>query len=244
MPKLHIYKNEKETCSAFAQWFAELVNNTLKVQERFTVALSGGDTPRPFYKVMASDYYDKIDWKRIHIFWGDEKLSSSGNITSHSDNAQKTLFDHVPIPSNQVHTIRTDIAPEESAKEYENKLHEYFGDKPTTFDLAILGIGKNGNTLSLFPGNDVNSEKTAWVIPIYNKEEDLYRITLTSTVINASNETAFLVTGKSKQDAVQYALKGKYNPAKSPAQLIQTAHKPVHWFLDEGAAEKLIHLTP
>lgn len=244
MPKLHIYKNEKETCNAFAEWFAAQVSNVLKQQERFTVALSGGDTPKLFYKILASDYSDKIDWSKMHIFWGDEKFVSSSNDLSNAAMAENVLFNHVVIPKEQIHVIRTDIPPEESAKQYENLLHEYFHGTSTTFDLAILGMGKDGNTLSLFPGNDENNEKKAWVIPLYHKKEDLYRITLTSTVINASTETAFLITGKSKQDAVQDALKGKYDPEKHPAQLIQAIDKPVHWFLDEGAAGKLIRLTP
>ena len=71
MPKLHIYKNEKETCNAFAEWFTEQAANTLKAKERFTVAFSGGDTPKLFYKILASNYADKIDWNKIHIFFGD-----------------------------------------------------------------------------------------------------------------------------------------------------------------------------
>lgn len=244
MPKLHIYKNEKETCNAFADWFTELVKTTLSVQERFTVAFSGGDTPKLFYKILAENYTDKIDWSKMHIFWGDEKFVSSSNDISNANVAEKTLFEHVLIPKGQINIIRTNINPQDSARQYENLLHQYFDGGQTTFDLAILGMGKNGNTLSLFPGNDVNNEKSAWVVPVYNKEEDLYRITLTSPVINASNETAFLVTGKSKRDAVEQALKGKYDPEKYPAQLIQTANKPVHWFLDEGAAGKLIRLIP
>jgi len=244
MPRLHIYKNEKETCNAFAEWFAEQVKNALKNQERFTVAFSGGDTPKLFYKILASDYLDKIQWRKVHVFWGDEKFVSSSNDISNAELAEKTLFQHAPIPKDQIHIINTGIAPEESARQYENLLHSYFDKSPTTFDVAILGMGKNGNTLSLFPGNVENNEKTACVIPVFHKEEDLYRITLTSPVINASNETAFLITGKTKQDAVQHALKGKYDPAKNPAQLIQTVDKPVHWFLDEGAAGKLIRLTP
>ncbi len=244
MPKLHIYKNEKETCSAFAAWFAEQVIKTLNSNERFTVAFSGGDTPKLFYKILAADYVNKIDWSKMHVFWGDEKFVSSSNNTSNADVAEKTLFEHVSIPKEQIHVIKTDIAPQESAGQYGSLLHKYFDSRPTTFDLTILGMGINGNTLSLFPGNNENNEKTAWVMPVYNKEEDMYRITLTSPVINASNETAFLITGKSKQDAVQHALKGKYDPEKYPAQLIQTADKPVHWFLDEGAAGKLIRLTP
>jgi 6-phosphogluconolactonase len=244
MPKLHIYKNEKETCNAFAGWFAEQVSNTLSSNARFTVAFSGGDTPKLFYKILASEYADKIDWTKVHVFWGDEKFLSSSNSTSNAEMAEKILFENVPIPKEQIHIIRTDISPDESAKQYEGLLHTYFDNHEHTFDVAILGMGKNGNTLSLFPGNDENNEKTAWVIPLYNKEEDLYRVTLTSPVINASNETAFLITGKSKQDAVQHALKGKYDPEKYPAQLIQTVDKPVHWFLDEGAAGKVIRLIP
>jgi len=244
MPKLYIYKNEKETCNAFAQWFAEQVNKHLESNERFTVAFSGVDTPQLFYKILAADYASKIDWAKIHVFWGDEKFVTSPNNTSNAEAAEKILFQHVPIPKEQIHIIRTDIAPEGSAQQYQALLHKYFDDSGPTFDLAILGMGKNGNTLSLFPGNNENTVRSAWVIPVYNKEEDIYRITLTSTVINASKETAFLITGKSKQDAVQHALKGKYDPEKYPAQLIQTADKPVHWFLDEGAAGKLIRLTP
>lgn len=244
MPKLHIYKNEKETCNAFAEWFAELITSTLKEKERFTVAFSGGDTPKLFYKILARNYADKIDWSKMHIFWGDEKFVSSAEDMSNAGMTEKILFEHVPIPKDQIHVISTNINPQDSARQYENLLHQYFDNGQTTFDLAILGMGKNGNTLSLFPGNDVNSEKSAWVVPVYNKEEDLYRITLTSPVINASIETAFLVTGKSKQDAVEHALKGKYDPEKYPAQLMQAANKPVHWFLDEGAAGKLIRIIP
>lgn len=244
MPKLHIYKNEKETCTAFAEWFTELVTTTLTVKERFTVALSGGDTPKLFYKVLASSFLNKIDWSKIHVFWGDEKFVSSPANLSNAHMADKNLFEYAPIAKKHIHVIRTDIAPQDSARQYENLLHQYFDGRETTFDLAILGMGKNGNTLSLFPGNDENNEKTAWVIPVYNKEEDLYRITLTSPVINASDVKAFLITGKSKQDAVQHALKGKYDPEKYPAQLIQPADKSVHWFLDEGAAGKLIRLIP
>lgn len=244
MPKLHIYKNEKETCVGFAEWFTKLVTDTLKVKERFTVALSGGDTPKLFYKILATNYTNKINWSKIHIFWGDEKFISSPVDLSNASVADKTLFHYVSIPKDQVHIIRTDITPQDSAREYESMLHQYFNDNASTFDLAILGMGKNGNTLSLFPGNDENNEKKAWVIPVYNRDEDLYRITLTSPVINASVVKAFLITGKSKQDAVENALKGKYDPEKYPAQLIQPSDKSVHWFLDEGAAGKLIRLIP
>src|SRR3954471_1429795 len=210
MAKLHVYKSEKETCYAFAGWFAELVDETLKKQPKFCVALSGGDTPKLFYKVLASDYADKIEWSKIEVFWGDEKFVSSSESTSNAALAEKLLFENINLPAEQIHEIRTDKPPEEASKEYEQLLRSYFKGKEHTFDLVILGMGKDGNTLSLFPGHEENNERTSWVIPVYNKEEDLFRITLTSPVINASKVKAFLITGKNKQDAVQHALKGKY----------------------------------
>ena len=138
MPKLHLYKNEKETCSAFAEWFAEQVKITLDRQERFSVAFSGGDTPKFFYKILAAEYSEKIDWSKIYVFWGDEKFVSSLNNTTNAELAAKTLFDHVNLPKDHIHVIRTDIAPEESARQYEKLLREHFNNQSNTFDLAIL----------------------------------------------------------------------------------------------------------
>lgn len=240
MPKLHIYKNEKETCIQIAEWMAEIVASTLEKQDRFTIALSGEDIPALFYKVLVLDYKDKIDWNRIYIFWGDDCCASFSDDKANIKSTIKNSIESLPISKKQIYTIRTDTNPADSAKEYQNLLHKYFGANDTTFDLVVLGLGEDGNTLSLFPGNIENNEKEAWVIPVYNKEEDVFRITLTSPVINKAAVKAFLVTGKKKQDAVEQVLKGKYDPEKFPAQLIQTVNKNVHWFLDEAAAGKLI----
>ena len=243
MPKLHIFKNEKETCVEFAGWLAELIRQTLTQQNRFTIALSGEETPGLLYKILATDYGSKVDWSKVHLFWGDEKYVYYSNDKNTAKQGIKNFIENLPVPEEQIHLIRTDIPPSESAIEYEEVLHKYFYNKENTFDLAILGLGEDGNTLSLFPGNDNNNEKEAWVMTVYNKEEDLFRITLTSPVINNAAVKAFLITGKKKQEAVENVLKGKYDPEKYPAQLIQIANKQVHWFLDEGAAGKLIKPT-
>jgi 6-phosphogluconolactonase len=243
MPRLHIYKNEKETCYAFAQWFTDLAKETLDKQDRFTVALSGVDTPRLIYKILATEYATKIDWARVHIFFGDERLVSFADEKNSASGALKMLTDSVPLPQEQIHVIRTDIAPEKAAQEYEGLLHSYFDDKEKSFDLVILGIGEQGNLLSLFSYEEETNHRDAWVIPVLDKQEDVFKVTLTIGAINASSVKAFLVTGKKKEDVVQQVLKGKYDPEKYPAQLIVTANKTVHWFLDEGAAGKLIRPT-
>lgn len=240
MPKLHIYKNEKETCYAFAEWLAEVINDTLQKQERFTVALSRGDIPKLLYKILATDYVNEIDWSRIHVFRADESLVSYPDEKSNPAIDLKMCIDQVPVPKSQVHNIDTKIAPEEAAKQYENLLQSYFKDNETTFDLVILGMGEQGNLLSLFPDGEEKNHNDGWVMPVYDKQEDLYKVTLTISAINAAAVKAFLVTGKKKEDVVQQVLKGKYDPERFPAQLVVTANKQVHWFLDEGAAGKLI----
>ena len=240
MPKLHIYNNEKETCHAFAEWVAELAKETLNKQERFTIALSGVDSPKLLYKILAAEYTTKIDWSKVHIFFSDERMVSYPDEKNSSATTLKPLTDHLQLASDQIHLIRTDIAPEDAAKEYENLLHSYFKDSQKSFDLVILGIGEQGNLLSLFPNEDETNHRDAWVIPVYDKQEDVFKVTLTVTAINAASVKTFLVTGKKKENVVQQVLKGKYEPEKYPAQLIITANQNVHWFLDEGSASKLI----
>ncbi|GEO10956.1 6-phosphogluconolactonase [Segetibacter aerophilus] len=240
MPKLHIYKNEKETCYAFAEWLANLVKETLTKQDRFTIALSGGDTPKLVYKILATDYATSIDWTRIHLFWGDQSFISSPDEKYNPTLGLKNLIDDLPVSKNHVHSIRTDVSPQDSATEYENLLRTYFTEPESTFDLVILGMGEQGNLLSLYPFSEESHHAGSWVMPVYDKQDDLYKVTLTISAINASAVKAFLITGKKKEDVVQQVLKGKYEPEKAPAQLIVAANKPVHWFLDEGSAGKLI----
>jgi len=240
MPRLHIYKNEKETCYAFAEWFADVVKETLDKQDRFTIALSGSYIPKLVYKILAAEYVTKIDWNKIHIFFGDERLVCYPDEKHNAATALKLLTDSAPLAKEHIHVIRTDIDPKEAAKQYEDLLHSYFEDRQKSFDLVILGMGEQGNLLSLLPYEEETNYRDAWVVPVYDKQEDVFKVTLTIAAINASSAKAFLVTGKKKEDVVQQVLKGKYEPEKYPAQLIVTAGKTVHWFLDEGSAGKLI----
>ena len=240
MRKLHIYKSEKETCYAFAKWLVELIKETLDKQDTFTLSLSSGDIPKLFFKILAADFATEIDWSRIHIFSGDEKFVSFSNNKNSSSSAINILCEGLPIVKEQFHTIRTDISPQKSCEEYEALLRKYLKDSNQTFDLVILGMDEQGDVPSLLSQTEETIHRDEWVLPVYDKEEDIYRVALTMSAINASSVKAFLVTGKKKEDIVEKVLKGKYEPEKYPAQLIDSSNKPVHWFLDEGAATKLI----
>jgi 6-phosphogluconolactonase len=239
MPKLHIYKNEKETCHAFAGWVADLVNETLSKQDRFAIAFSGVDAPKLVYKILATDFEAKIDWTKVHLFVADERLVSYPTERDRLTTICKN-FEELPVPKEQIHLIKTDVGPEESTKQYEELLDSFFEGRKKSFDLVILSMGEQGNVLSMSPNEEDTSGRSEWVISVYDKQEDVFKITLTVAAINAASVKAFLVTGKKKEDVVQQVLKGKYNPEKYPAQLITTANTAVHWFLDEGAASKLI----
>lgn len=235
---LQVYKDSLETTTALADWMISLIQKTLEVKDRFTIALSGGETPKKLYQKLASDdYREKIKWDRLHIFWGDERFVPFTDDSNNAKMAFDNLLSKVNIPADQVHTIRTDITPEASAKQYENILHKYFNDKQTTFDLVLLGMGDDGHTLSLFPGNEILKEKKSWVSAVSSKEKG-ERITLMPTVVNRALSIAFLVTGEGKAKILHEVL-GNVKQNNYPAQLIKPANGELYWFIDEEAAKYL-----
>lgn len=253
--QLNISKNIEELSFKAAEWMVDYIHKTLHLQERFTIALSGGSTPKKLHLLLASDQFkNRIDWQKLHVFWGDERYVPFNDDRNNAKMAFDTLLDRVPVPKSQIHIMRTDIEPEESAKEYENILREYFpraagyklqaaseepktiNHKPQTFDLVLLGLGDNAHTLSLFPGEEIIHEQDHWVRSVFVKEINMQRITLTAPVVNLSKRIAFLVSGQDKTEAVSRILSNDYAPDLYPAQVIKPVNGELVWFLDEGAA--------
>jgi 6-phosphogluconolactonase len=238
--ELHVFKNPDELSMAAAKWIADDVAATLKKQDRYTIALSGGSTPKALHKILAAaPYKEQIDWSRLHIFWGDERDVPFQDDRNNAKMAYDTLLDFVPVPAAQIHVMRTDIAPEQSAAEYETILHTYFDKTPTSFDLVLLGMGDDGHTLSLFPGTAAVHEEKAWTIAYFLKAQDMYRITLTKTIVNRSAKIAFLTTGAAKAHALKEVQQGGYNPDLYPSQEIKPVSGELYWFVDEAAAAGL-----
>ena len=259
--QLNIYNNIEELSQHVAEWMVDYIHKTLQLQDRFTIALSGGGTPKKLHLLLASgSFKNKIDWQKLHVFWGDERYVPFTDERNNAKMAFDTLLDHVPVPKSQIHIMRTDIDPEESANEYEEILKDYFpgaasykpqgtskqttDDSPLTthhssFDLVLLGLGDNAHTLSLFPGEEVIHEKNHWVRSVFVKEINMQRITLTSPVVNLSKHIAFLVSGEDKADAVSHVLLNDYTPDLYPAQSIKPVNGELYWFLDEAAAIRM-----
>ena len=232
--QLHIYKDGDAVCEALAEWIVELMNKTLQQKERFTWALSGGETPKKLYQLLASEKFSKkINWSKIFIFWGDERVVPFDDERSNAKMAYDNLLYNVAIPSSQINKILTDVTPEESAKQYEKLLHKYFDDKQTTFDLALLGMGDDGHTLSLFPDSENLNDKASWVKTDNIEHTGMKRITLMPAVINRSCAIVFLVTGKNKAKVLKEILQEQLQ--NYPASLIKPLTGELHWFVDEAA---------
>jgi len=237
--ELHRYKDGEALSQAAAKWIAARIGATLQKAGRFTIALSGGSTPKRLHQILAqSPYKEQIDWSKLHVFWGDERAVPFEDDRNNAKMAYDTLLNFVPVPAAQIHVMRTDISPEESASEYEKLLHQYFDKTPFSFDLVLLGMGDDGHTLSLFPGMPIVHEEKAWAKSFWLPAQDMSRITITKTIANKSAAVAFLTAGAAKAHALGEVLEGAYNPDKYPSQEIKPTGE-LHWFVDEAAAAGL-----
>ena len=234
---IHQYRNIIEVNKGLAEWLVQDIQKVLLQQDRYTIALSGGSTPKSFYELLAKNYADKIDWTKVHVFFDDERYVPFTDERNNAAMVHKALLQHVNIPAGQVHNMQTDVSPMDSAKAYGLLLHQYFDDHKHTFDLVLLGMGDDGHTLSLFPGNAVVNERTKWVSEVLLDAAGSYRITLTAPVVNMAEKIIFLITGQGKAHMLQKVLQGRAN--QFPSQLIQPASKNLMWFIDDAAGMNL-----
>ena len=238
--KLHIFDDKEILSEQLAEWICDLISDTLKHQQFFTIVLSGGGTPKILYQKLASEKYKtRIDWQRIHVFWGDERVVPFSDERNNAKMAFDFLLNQVDIPASQIHIMRTDIEPNFAVAEYRKKLHTFFDSTGHSFDLVLLGMGDDGHTLSLFPGSLLINEDSRWVNSVYNEQQQMYRITLMPLLVNKAGKVVFMVDGEKKAGVLEKVLEGEYKPAEFPAQLISPENGELHWFLDKAAAKKL-----
>ena len=223
-----------------AEHFVALAKEAVAARGVFSVALAGGATPRAGYALLATkEYAVRVDWSRIHVFWGDERCVPPDNMDSNYRMAREALLDGVPLPAKNVHRMRGEMATEDSASDYEKTLRLFFGDDLPRFDLVLLGMGRDGHTASLFPGMAVLDEERRWVVAHYEDSVGGWRVTLTPFVINAALNVTFIVSGEAKAKRVAQVLKGPYLPKALPVQLINPVEGRLLWLLDAEAATLL-----
>jgi 6-phosphogluconolactonase len=218
-----------------AEWLCGLAQASDRV---FAVCLSGGSTPKRLYECLAApEIATRFPWSLTHWFWGDERFVPHDDHDSNYRMAREAFLSWVPVPNNNIHPMPTEgLSPDQAAAAYDRALQRFYGadelalNRPL-FDVTLLGIGEDGHTASLFPGQPALRETERWAVAVIGAKAEA-RVTLTYPALDSSREVAFLVTGKQKRDAVARAQAG--DPT-IPAALVRPIGR-LHWFMDRAAA--------
>lgn len=251
--ELKISENSDQLYKSIAQDFMQRAHDCIAKKGVFTVALSGGSTPKKLFALLSAEpYKSNVAWDKIYFFFGDERYVSHDQPDSNFFTARHGLFNNVHVPMAHVFPMRTDCKdPNKAALDYAATLRSTFNvakDDIPCFDLVYLGLGTNAHTASLMPDTDlVKAYARAYdggnhaeiVAACWVEELNMYRITFTPPLINHSSCIAFLVEGAEKAKPVWEILIGPFDPITYPAQLIQAEQGKVVWFLDNAAAAQL-----
>ncbi len=242
--EIKIFESLQALSHAAADCFVQDGTTAIESRGRFTVALSGGSTPRSLYSLLASDEYrSRLDWSKVHFFWGDERSVPPIHVDSNFRMARETLLSRINAPMSNIHRILAEkTVTSEAAKSYAEELKRFFsltdGQWPR-FDLILLGMGPDGHTASLFPGTPVIHEAQALVAAPWVDKFKTYRITMTPPVINHAAHILFFVAGADKAAALREVLEGDYRPDFYPSQVIRPTEGRLTWMIDQAAAALL-----
>jgi 6-phosphogluconolactonase len=209
---------------AAANYFVKLANDCIEKKGKFTVALSGGSTPMALYKLLASPTFNhQIDWKKVFIFWGDERYVPLDSSENNAFNAKNVFLNKIKIPAKNIFVIPVDETPTNAAIYYEATIKIFFKTDKPVFDLILLGMGDDGHTASLFPYSSILQEKNKLVKEVFLADKNAWRVSLTEPIINAAMHKLFLIAGKSKAAMLDIVLNGEKNIEIYPAQMIENA---------------------
>ena len=239
------------TREALAQSFAAMLIKDLdriEPEHFYTIALSGGSTPEHIFRYLSENYYDRISWEKLLVFWGDERCIAPEDEESNYRMAYESLLQNVPIPDANVFRIRGEDDPAEEARQYSDLVSSMvpeFRGVPQ-FDLMLLGLGSDGHTASIFPDRpDLLTSGQLYEVAM-RPDRKQKRITATARLINNSSKIYFIVTGKDKATVVSKVLEGKSGSELCPASRIMPGSGQLVWMLDTEAASllKAEHKTP
>jgi 6-phosphogluconolactonase len=230
-----LFDDAETLAHGVAEWLCGLAQASNRA---FAISLSGGSTPRRLYECLAAPpIAARFPWSRVHWFWGDERFVPHDHPDSNYRMARIALLSRASVPKDNIHAVLTEgLSPEQSAAAYETTLKRFYGahklapDRPL-FDVTLLGIGDDGHTASLFPGQAALRETQRWAIAVIGAKSEP-RITLTYPALDSSRDVAFVVTGKEKRNAVARAQAGD---RATPAAGVRPVGR-LHWFTDRAAA--------
>jgi 6-phosphogluconolactonase len=238
---IRIFDDPAKLFQGAAEEFASQATSAVRSRGRFTVALSGGSTPKSLYSLLAQNR--SLPWDKIYFFFGDERHVPPDSPESNYRMVVESLLSKIPTPAANVFRIPAENPDaKEAAKIYEQTLRQFFNTAAAgfpRFDVVLLGMGPDGHTASLFPGTSALQEKSRWVVSNWVDKFKTDRITLTLPVLNNAAVVMFLVSGQDKAQPLKEVLEGKESGDLYPSKLIQPVDGELIWMLDRAAGAQL-----
>jgi 6-phosphogluconolactonase len=233
----------QELFAAAAEEVVRAANDAVAERGRFTIALSGGSTPRNLFNLLATNARNVLPWDHMFFFFGDERHVPPTDPESNYRMADESLLSKVPVPAGNVFRIAAENPDAAAAAEaYEKTLQKFFALQPgqfPVFDLILLGMGPDGHTASLFPNTAGLQEKSRLVIANWVEKFKTSRISLTLPVLNAARCVTFLVSGTDKAQALRAVLEGDAPGEQYPSKLVRPTDGKLIWLIDRAAASEL-----
>ena len=235
--KVVILKDAPALAHAAAEMIMQCAAAAIAARGRFTIALSGGSTPEAAYEIIKRDFSAQGNWARWFIFMGDERAVPVDDPVSNLGMATRTMLHGLPIASEQIFAVHTQLPPAAAAADYEKRIKDFFGSADPRFDLILLGLGDDGHTASLFPGHSARHEASRLVTwsPPGTLPPPVDRITFTFPLINQARKAVFLMTGEKKKKVVQQLLSKDVNPELIPAANVHPIDGELVYMMDQAA---------
>lgn len=235
-PAIRVFETPQDVALAARDEFVARAQAAIAARKRFDVVLAGGRTPEATYKLLVKS---DVDWKRVHVWFGDERCVPPVHEDSNFHMAASALLSHVPIPAAQVHRLQGELDAYRAAEAYEHEIRASLrlgeGEWPR-FDLVFLGLGADGHTASLFPGTTALDEEDVLCCGTWVEKLKAYRLTLTLPVFNAAAAVLFLACGADKARAFEQASAASPTPPPPPAGRIRPVSGDLEWLVDRAAA--------
>jgi len=244
MPEIRVFQNLEELSQAAAARFAEITAQPRSDNRPFSIALSGGHTPKHLYELLATqEFSSRIPWSNVHLFQVDERCVPPTGTESNYRMIREAMLDEIPLPSGHFHRMTAEQPDRDAAaRSYARELQTIAAESSAKWprlDLIFLGLGEDGHTASLFPSSAALEEEKLAVCPNWIEKLGMWRLTLTYPVLNAAARIIFLVAGAEKAEIVRRILRSPQGTPLYPAQRVKPSNGTVTWFLDEAAAQFL-----
>lgn len=237
-PRIVVIPTPEKWAQKAADLIIEQAQAAIEARGTWSFVLSGGGTPKPVYQALA-ERKGEIDWQNTFIFFGDERCVPPDHPESNYRMAKEAFLDAVPIEQQNIFRMIAEIGPKEAAEDYQGMIEAHFFKAEKRFDTLLLGLGNDGHTASLFPGEPALKEDTAWVVPSHNPHNQTERLTLTFPAINSARNILFLVTGESKAPVIADVIQNPSGFPNYPAKQVIVTESAPTWLLDQAAASEL-----